>query len=434
MGLIAMGVVALMGALAFCVYYLAFAPRWRVWARVLIAVVVLLAAAVFILSVLLMVRPFDYPIVAWRPFTTAALLSLPVVAYVGLGLAGVAVIDLIWRGATRARGGSPAAPVGHGDGSGVPQDDTPGRASATVNAAPADILPRRVVFLRWAMCLVTAAALGLTVFGYVRAHEPAVTPVTVTSDELPPAFDGYRIALLSDLHIGPGLSGSFLRHLVDETNAAQPDLVVIAGDLVDGSVAELAADLSPLTDLRAPDGVIVVTGNHEVFSGMPSAWIAAFRSLGLTVLDNNGVTLHRGGTSIDVLGIGDRIGTGALVPDLTLADQRLRDAAGPPSQFRILAVHEPLQVLDDGHGRYVAPDGVGLAATLGVDLALCGHTHGGQMWPAQGLIRLQQPVLDGAHDLGGVTTVTSRGAGAWGPPVRVGAPPEIPLVTLRVAT
>jgi len=417
MGLIMAGGIVLVGALAFCAYYLAFAPRWRVRVRAIIATLVVLALGVAALALLLMVRWFDYPLVSWRPFTIAALLALPVVGYVGLGLAGVAVIDLIWRGVGRVRRASASV---------VPQGST------TADEA-ADTLPRRLVFLRWATCLVTVAAVGVTGFGYARAHEPAITPVTVTSSQLPPAFDGYRVALLTDLHIGPGLSGEFLRHVVDETNAARPDLIVIAGDVVDGFVAQLSGELTPLSDLRAPDGVLVVTGNREYFAGRPSDWIVAFRSLGLTVLDNNGVTLNRAGATIDVLGIGDRMGPGTTASNLALADRRLRDTVGPRSHFRILAVHEPLQVLADSEGDYVPVDGEGLAATLDVDLALCGHTHGGQMWPVQALVFLQQPVLAGVHDLAGVTTVTSRGVGALGPPVRVGAPPEIPLITLHVA-
>ena len=357
--------------------------------------------------------------VAWRPVTSAALSAVSVATYAGIGLAGVGVINLIWRGVARRRGKTvPAVSAG----------------STKAGRARGDVLPRRVVFLRWATCLVTVGAVGVTVFGYLRAHDPAITPVTVTSPKLPPAFDGYRIALLTDIHIGPGLSGDFLRRIVDKTNAAKPDLVVIAGDVVDGSVSQLADDLNSLSDLRAPDGVLVVTGNHEYFTGMPEAWIAAFRSLGLTVLDNEGVTLRRGESTIDVLGIGDRIGPGTTASNLAMADRRLRDVAGPPSQYRILAVHEPLQVRADSTDGFVPNDGVGYPATLGINLALCGHTHGGQMWPIQALIRFEQPVLDGVHDIAGVTTVTSRGAGAWGPPVRVGAPPEIPLITLRAAT
>ena len=439
MGFIAVGLVGLMGSLGFCVFYLAFAPRWRVAVRVAVAGTVVLVIVVSMVSMLL--RRLDYPMAAWRPVTVVALSALPVVAYVTLGLAGVAVIDLVWRGAARVHGaaavrlpradGTGAATSAHRGGGSVPGPRSDGPTAA--GGASGGALPHRVVWLRWATCLVTAVAVGFTGFGYVRAHAPAITPVTVVSAQLPAAFDGYRIALLTDLHLGPGLSGSFLRHVVDETNAASPDLVVIAGDLVDGTVDELAGELAPLADLLAPDGVVVVTGNHEFFTGMPSAWMAAYRSLGLTVLDNEGVVLRRGEATIDVLGVGDRLGVGALAPDLALADRRLREAAGPPSPFRILAVHEPLQVLADGLDLVAPVDGEGLAATLGIDLALCGHTHGGQIWPTPALVRLQQPVLDGVHDLAGVTTVTSRGAGAWGPPVRIGAPPEIPLVTLRVA-
>ncbi|MCL2316567.1 MAG: metallophosphoesterase [Actinomycetia bacterium] len=402
MGFIAMGLLGLPCALVALVYYLGFAPRWRPVVRGLVVGAVALVVVVSMMALTLRRLPLNMD--TWRPLTTVALTGLPVVAYTMIGLVPVVVADLVWRARSRRSG-------------------------------PAPSRPRRVGFLRWATCLVVALALGVTGFGWVRAHAPALTPVTIVSDQLPASFDGYRIALITDLHIGPGLSRAFLQQVVDETNAARPDLVVIAGDLVDGTVAELGGDLAPLAGLTAPDGVVVTTGNHEFYTGEPARWVADYAALGLRVLDNDGVVLTRGDASIDVLGVNDRTGTAPLEPDLALAAQRLHDATGVPvdgtGRFRILVAHEPKQVLDDGDGGGVPVTGTGLPARLGVDLALVGHTHGGQLWPLTALIGAVQPVRDGVHDLAGVTTVTSRGAGAWGPPVRVGAPPEIPLITLR---
>jgi len=206
--------------------------------------------------------------------------------------------------------------------------------------------------------------------------------------------------------------------------------VVLAGDLVDGTVAELGPELSALARLEAPYGVVVTTGNHEFLTGQVDDWLAFWRAQGLTVLDNSGIQLTRQGATIDVLGINDASGTGSHSPDLTAAARVLEQAFGTAldgteadgeGRFRLLVAHQPVQAL--AHGNQ--------AARFGVDLQLSGHTHGGQLWPFGYLVLLQQPVLDGLHQVGGIQVLTSRGAGAWGPPVRVGAPPEVVMVTLQ---
>jgi predicted MPP superfamily phosphohydrolase len=406
-GLIATGMVGCLLVFGvFFVYSIALAPRWRapfarVWA---VVVVVVLVACIGSLGLsFLPVSPR-----AVRPVTQWLLTGLAVLLYALLGLVVVRLVSLAWRLLAWARG------------------------TASDGVSP------RVRFVRWATCLVLVGAVGVAGFGYRSAHHPSVSPVSVSNTQLPAAFDGYRIALVTDLHIGEGLSGDFLRQVVDQVNAQHADLIVVAGDMQDGTVAELGPEMCALGDLSAPDGVLVTTGNHEFYDGGAQQWVDFYRSLGLDVLDNSGVELSRGGASIDVRGINDRTGVAPLNPDLQLAAQRLSDAAGVPvdgaGRFRILIAHEPLQVEDDGAGGYVDASQPGLPAELGVDLMLSGHTHGGQLWPVNYLVTAQQPVLDGVHEVSGVTVVTSRGVGAWGPPVRVGAPPEIPVITLRVGS
>jgi predicted MPP superfamily phosphohydrolase len=179
----------------------------------------------------------------------------------------------------------------------------------------------------------------------------------------------------------------------------------------------------PLAELSAPYGVYLTTGNHEFYSGAAD-WMKFWDEHGLKVLDNEAVVIKRGTASIDLVGINDRTGDEPYEPDLQQAVDSLNDRGVKPTdtrRFRILAAHQPLQaLLYDG-----------LAARLGIDLQLSGHTHGGQMWPVHALVTMQQPVIAGVHELNGVTVVTSRGAGAWGPPVRVLADPEVVLVTLQ---
>lgn len=271
--------------------------------------------------------------------------------------------------------------------------------------------PRRRL-LRVGTPVVVVTALGTTAYGLHEAAMPTVTPVTVTSTQLPEGFDGLRVALVTDLHVGPVRDASFTQRVVDEVNAQRPDVVVLGGDLVDGKVSQVSDALAPLADLEAPLGVFAVSGNHEFISQEADAWLTHWETLGITVLRNENVALRRQSDTIRIAGVHDETGTGADAADV---DGALGSA--PPGGFTILVAHQPRQALD-AQGR-------------GIDLQLSGHTHGGQVWPFRYAVRLQQPVIDGLQMVGDVPVLTSRGAGAWGPPVRVLAPPEIPLITLR---
>lgn len=338
---------------------------------------------------------------AWRGYTAIAASLLPVILYTLIGTLGIGLINLIWSA---------------------------GQAIAKAPKLEPDQLrrTRRLRFVRVATVAVLIGSLGVTGYGYHETRNVQISQTSVTSSLLPAAFDGFRIALLSDIHAGPGLGRDFVQGLVDQVNAEHPDLIVIAGDLSDGTPEQTGGDLLPLTTLSAPYGVLVTTGNHEFVQGA-QAWLDWLNQHGLVVLDNSGTILIKGDASIDVLGVNDRVGTPPHAPDLQEAADRLHANFGVPTdgagRFRILIAHEPLQVYSQGD----------LASKLGVDLQLSGHTHGGQLWPIGYVVTMQQPVLDGTHVLDGITVVTSRGAGSWGPPERVGAPPEIPIITLHRA-
>jgi uncharacterized protein len=201
---------------------------------------------------------------------------------------------------------------------------------------------------------------------------------------------------------------------VNTINGLQPDLVAIVGDLVDGTVDELGEAAAPLRDLVSRHGTFFVTGNHEYFSGA-QPWLAELSRLGVDPLRNERLTISRGGASFDLAGVNDVTGRNyGDGPDLAKALDG-RDAATPV----VLLAHQPVQAVE--------------AAKLGVDLQLSGHTHGGQMWPFNYVVTLQQPFVSGLATVDGMPVYVSNGAGFWGPPVRVGAPPDVTLVELRDA-
>ena len=275
----------------------------------------------------------------------------------------------------------------------------------------------RTWVVRVCTVLALAFSLAITGYGYARAQSPTITEVSLSFPDLPEDFDGMTIALVTDIHISSMSRSSFLPMVVAQINDAHPDLIVLAGDLVDGSVANLGERMSELKNLAAPYGVVVTLGNHETYSGA-AQWSAYFTSLGLRVLTNDGILLTRGSQSITLLGVADYEQPGPLAPDLAAAVKRTGSCT---QTFCILAAHEPRQVWANN----------GLATTLGIDLQLSGHTHGGQLWPLGYLSLLSQPMIDGVQVVNGVTVVASRGVGAFRPPERVGADPEIPLITLN---
>ena len=270
----------------------------------------------------------------------------------------------------------------------------------------------RRTMLRIGAPTVVVAALGTTAYGIVEAAEPSITPVTVTNDLVPEALDGLRIALIADLHVGPVRDAGFTRRVVDLVNGEHPDLVVIGGDIADGKVAQVGDDIAPLEDLRAPLGVYGVEGNHEVISGEPEAWLHHWEDLGIRVLRNENVSIVRNGGQLTIAGLNDPSGNRPNGPDVDAALSGV-----DPDLFTLLLAHQPRLAE--------------LAAGRGINLQVSGHTHGGQLWPFDYLVRLQQPVLEGLAPVRDVPVFTSRGAGAWGPPVRVLAPPEVPVITLR---
>jgi predicted MPP superfamily phosphohydrolase len=260
--------------------------------------------------------------------------------------------------------------------------------------------------------LALITALAVSAYGLLEAAHPELTPHVVTSPDLPEVFDGTTVAVITDLHAGPVLDADFTRRVVDLVNDAEPDLVLLAGDVVDGPEWRYGSTIDPLRDLEAPLGVFAVTGNHELYTETVPAWEQRLRVLGIETISNTSVLIERGGQRMWLAGLRDASGTGDLAPDHEAAVADVQ-----PDDFTLLMAHQPRSALE-------MPEGM-------VDLQVSGHTHGGQLWPVRPLVLLQQPMVDGLARINGIDVVTSRGAGNWGPPVRVAAPPEVPLITLR---
>ncbi|MGW0709323.1 metallophosphoesterase [Streptomyces sp. NPDC002643] len=300
-----------------------------------------------------------------------------------------------------AKAVEPAEP---GTPSGPTTPAAPAEPDATTPADPS----RRLFVSRVVGGAVAAAAVGTVGYGtYGVVRGPKLKRVTVPLAKLPRAAHGFRIAVVSDIHLSPMLGRGFAQKVVDTINSTQPDLIAVVGDLVDGDVADLGPAAAPLAQLKARHGSYFVTGNHEYISGAEQ-WVEEVRRLGLTPLEND----RRELPYLDLAGVNDIAGEDeGQGPDFAKA---LGDR--DTSRAVVLMAHQPVQIHD--------------AVDHGVDLQLSGHTHGGQMWPMTYVAQAANPTLAGLERYGDTQLYVSRGAGAWGPPVRVGAPSDITVVEL----
>ncbi|MFE1201818.1 metallophosphoesterase [Streptomyces sp. NPDC058762] len=285
---------------------------------------------------------------------------------------------------------------------------TPGPGADEAPPSPLAVPSRRLFVSRVVAGAAAAAAVGTVGYGtYGVLNGPSVKRVTVPLAKLPRAAHGFRIAVVSDIHLGPVLGRGFAQKVVDTINSTQPDLIAVVGDLVDGSVKDLGPAAAPLARLKSRHGAYFVTGNHEYFSGAEQ-WVAEVRRLGLLPLENARTELPH----FDLAGVNDVAGEDeGQGPDY---DRALGDR--DRSRACVLLAHQPVQIHD--------------AVDHGVDLQLSGHTHGGQLWPGNLIAGAANPTLAGLERYGDTQLYVSRGAGAWGPPTRVGAPSDITVIEL----
>jgi len=262
----------------------------------------------------------------------------------------------------------------------------------------------------WLIGALLTIAYGL----WSGTRPPVIKRVELTIPRLAHELDGLKIAQLSDIHIGPTLGERFAAELARRTAALSPDLIVITGDLVDGSVERLREDVEPLITMSAPLGLYFVTGNHELISAA-DPWVSYLMERGVRVLENEGLQLKRQGATLNIAGVEDWEGSRFPPPRPPSLSEALEGL--DPEAPTILLAHQPKAARE--------------AAERGVALQLSGHTHGGQMFPFSWLIYLDQPYRSGLYDVEGMKLYVSEGTGYWGPPLRVGTRSELTLITLR---
>ncbi|MDX3091357.1 metallophosphoesterase [Streptomyces griseoaurantiacus] len=346
-------------------------------------------------------RTLGWPGFLWMALCLYLLLALA---------AGEAVRPLVRRLVARRAGVEPreavreTVPPAPGA---VPPAREPGAESEAESEKPA--APSRRLFVSrvvgGAVATAAVGTVGLGTYGVLKG--PRVKRITVPLAKLPRAAHGFRIAVVSDIHLGPVLGRGFAQRVVDTVNATQPDLIAVVGDLVDGSVEDLGPAAAPLAGLRARHGSYFVTGNHEYFSGA-AQWVEQVRELGLHPLENARTELP----AFDLAGVNDLQGESeGQGPDFARA---LGDR--DTSRAVVLMAHQPAQIHE--------------AVRHGVDLQLSGHTHGGQLFPGNFVAEAANPTVAGLDTYGDTRLYVTRGAGAWGPPTRVGAPSDITVVEL----
>jgi predicted MPP superfamily phosphohydrolase len=284
-----------------------------------------------------------------------------------------------------------------------------------------DVDPNRRLFIARVLNLgtlgLTGSALGLGYAGAIR--RAAVKRVTIPIADLPEAFEGYSIAQISDTHVSATVRRPEMQAVVDLANGLRPDLIAFTGDLVDGHVEHRGDDVAPIADLSAPDGVYFVTGNHEYYWDL-EGWLAEVKRHGLTVLENEHRVIERGGSKLVVAGVPDISLNGPRFSGLGKSDPVLAIKGAPKDAVaKILLAHQPRSCF--------------AAEKAGFDFQMCGHTHGGQIFPWTVLIHFFHPFVRGLGKLNNLQVYVNPGSIYWGPPLRLGSPSEVTLFTLTRA-
>ncbi len=263
---------------------------------------------------------------------------------------------------------------------------------------------------------ILGASAIMTGYGIYEARRKAyLEKVTIPIANLPVEFEGFTIAQFTDIHAGNTIKRGFIQSVIDQVNNLDADAIVFTGDMVDGTVPGLRNDIAPLKDLSATQGVFYVTGNHEYYSsGGAEPWVEEMDRLGLIVLLNEHKIIQRNQSRLLMAGVTDFRG-GDFIP-AHKSDPAKALGNKKDSDVKILLAHQPKSIF--------------ASAELGFDLQISGHTHGGQYFPWNFLVTLDQPYISGLHRHENTWIYVNRGTGYWGPPLRIGIPSEVTLFTL----
>jgi len=259
--------------------------------------------------------------------------------------------------------------------------------------------------------LVGSFILILLAAGYFISLNPKVREVKIKLNNLPAGIEGYKIAMFSDVHIGALVRECRVADIVNKVNNTEPDLILIPGDLFDENPKHLIEYVQPLKKLNAPDGIYAVTGNHEFYIGVQASR-ELMADAGIKLLRDETLVIEN---KLNLIGLDDITGS-----------QQFRQFRKPVTELMIDADANLPTVL-----MHHTPVRIDEAAEAGIDLMVSGHTHGGQLFPGGHVAYLFYKVFPGLKKFGDMYFYLSTGAGTWGPPVRIGAPPEIVVFVLE---
>lgn len=267
----------------------------------------------------------------------------------------------------------------------------------------------KLVFQIVACIVISSTMIGIlqVIFG------PKIYKIDIKIKNLPENFDDFTIAQISDLHVGPVIDQKYAKKVVDLTNKLNPDIIVLTGDMIDGTTTQLHEKIAPIATLKAKYGVYFVPGNHEYYWNAID-WINKFSELGIECLINQNTLISKNNEQILIAGITD-YEAGWMV-----------NGHAPNVKKAAAHIHEPIIKILLSH----QPKSYKEAEEAGFNLQLSGHTHGGQFFPWSLIVALAQPYYKGLGKYKDMWIYTNRGTGFWGPPFRFGVPSEITLIKL----
>ncbi len=294
----------------------------------------------------------------------------------------------------------------------TPQDKTaPEQDADTENA----LLSRREFLKRTSTFAVIGGAVLATPAAIYHAKQGRIVKeINISLEAIPAEIDGFRIVHLSDIHVGNTIFEEDIAQIVAQTNALNPDLIAITGDMADGLPEHIGDWINPMKDFKSKYGSWFVTGNHDHMWDA-KGWCERIAKLGIHVLDNEHKTLEVNGITIAIAGAIDEWGDRRNRKWRSDPEKALSGIA--PEMFKLMLVHRP--------------SSVNKSLAAGAHVILAGHTHGGQCWPLTYIIDTLHHYSRGLYEVDGRAVFVSCGTGYWGPPLRIGVPPEIDVITLH---